>query len=363
MHFPYPLLLTSIHFSIQWGFAYIACALFPQQLGTERVANMTWKEWATISIPCGMVTALDIGLSNLSLVTITLTFYTMVKSSTPIFVLFWAYVFKIEPITWKLIGVIIVIAAGEFLTVYGEVDFVVHGFVLCSLASILSGARWTLVQLKLKQLDPPLQSTVVTMKLLAPSMFWSMFLLSMVIEKPWVILKKSENIKELAPVFLLGLFGGAFAVFMILCEFYLILRANAIILMIGGVVKELTTIILGVSIFGDKLNILNTTGVCIVFSGVILYKIVFHMEKKNSDTNDMQAVPTIDDSSSDEEVLFVDEDDEIQTGEIHHGNSKKIDNGQSSTSPAYSLELAEHQDKDESETQHRLSKRQSRTLT
>jgi solute carrier family 35 protein C2 len=348
MHFPCPLLLTSIHFSIQWGVAHIACALFPQQLGTERVSNMTWKEWASISIPCGLVTSLDVGLSNLSLVSITLTFYTMVKSSTPIFVLFWAYIFKIERITWHLIGVIIVIAAGEFLTVYGEVDFVVHGFVLCLLASILSGARWTLVQLKLKQMDPPLQSTIVTMKLLAPSMFWSMFLLSMIIERPWIKLKDEKNTEELTKVFLLGLVGGAFAIFMILCEFYLILRANAIILMIGGVVKELTTIILGVSIFGDKLNILNTTGVCIVFSGVILYKIVFHMEKKNSETNDMEAIPTTDESSSDEEVLFVDEDDEIKTGEIHNGNS---------------LELAEHQNDDESETQHRLSKRQSRTLT
>jgi solute carrier family 35 protein C2 len=170
----------------------------------------------------------------------------------------------------------------------------------------------------------------------------------MIIERPWIKLKDEKNTEELTKVFLLGLVGGAFAIFMILCEFYLILRANAIILMIGGVVKELTTIILGVSIFGDKLNILNTTGVCIVFSGVILYKIVFHMEKKNSETNDMEAIPTTDESSSDEEVLFVDEDDEIKTGEIHNGNS---------------LELAEHQNDDESETQHRLSKRQSRTLT
>merc|ERR1711907_130961 len=117
MHFPCPLLLTSIHFAIQWVFAQTACAIFPEQLGLERVANMTWKEWANTSIPCGIVTALDIGLSNLALVSITLTFYTMVKSSTPIWVLFWAYLFKIERITWPLIGVIAVIATGEFLTV------------------------------------------------------------------------------------------------------------------------------------------------------------------------------------------------------------------------------------------------------
>jgi len=347
MHFPCPLLLTSIHFSIQWGFAHTLCSLFPQKLGTERVSDLTWKEWASISIPCGLVTALDVGLSNLSLVSITLTFYTMVKSSTPIFVLFWAYVFKVERITWQLVGVIIVIAMGEFLTVYGEADFVLRGFILCLTASVLSGARWTLVQLKLKQLDPPLGSTIVTMKLLAPSMFWGMLILSLIIERPWITLKNEENIDELFRVFLLGLLGGVFAVSMILCEFYLILNSSAIIMMIGGVVKELTTIIIGVSVFEDQLNIINMTGVSIVFLGVILYKVVFHLEKKkNRETNDMEAVPTFDDVSSSDEFAFIDEDNEIdngaQTGDTKRRNNTVVDIDEHSTS-GYSLELAEHQ--------------------
>jgi solute carrier family 35 protein C2 len=213
-------------------------------MGTERVDRMSWREWASISIPCGLVTALDVGLSNLSLVTITITFYTMVKSSTPIFVLGWAYVFGIEKITWRLIGVIMVIAAGEFLTVVGEVDFVLHGFVLCMVASVLSGARWTLVQLKLQSLDPPLKTTIVTMKLLAPSMFFGMLFISLAVEKPWTKFA-NENSEEISQIFVLGIIGGLLAVSMVLCEFYLILHANAIILMIGGVMKEMMTIMIG----------------------------------------------------------------------------------------------------------------------
>ncbi len=207
---------------------------------------MTWKEWASISIPCGLVTALDVGLSNLSLVTITITFYTMVKSSTPIFVLGWAYIFGIEKITWRLIGVIMVIAAGEFLTVAGEVDFVLHGFLLCLIASVLSGARWTLVQLKLQNLDPPLKSTIVTMKLLAPSMFFGMLFISLVVERPWnKFLHTEDNLAEISRIICLGLLGGILAVSMVLCEFNLILNATAIILMIGGVIKEMVTILIG----------------------------------------------------------------------------------------------------------------------
>ena len=207
---------------------------------------MTWSDWALVSVPCGLVTALDVGLSNLSLVSITITFYTMVKSSTPIFVLGWAYVFGIERITWRLIGVILVIAAGEFLTVLGEVDFVLHGFLLCLAASVLSGARWTLVQLKLQNLDPPLKTTIVTMKLLSPSMFFGMLFISMVVERPWNKFSADDgNDSELIRILLLGMVGGLLAVAMVLCEFYLILHASAIILMIGGVIKEMTTIMIG----------------------------------------------------------------------------------------------------------------------
>ncbi|KAG7365026.1 triose-phosphate transporter family protein [Nitzschia inconspicua] len=309
MHFPCPLFLTSIHFSIQWAFSHIACACFPQALGAERIDMMSWKEWASISVPCGLVTALDVGLSNLALVTISLTFYTMVKSSTPVFVLGWAYLFNIERISWPLIGVIVVIASGEFLTVYGEVYFVLHGFLLCLIASILSGARWTLVQLKLQQLDPPLKSTIVTMKLLAPSMFWSMLLISLAVERPWTkLMDADDNFKDLATIFLLGLLGGTFAVFMILCEFYLILKASAVILMIGGVIKELTTIVIGVFFFGDRLNATNTTGVCVVFSGVILYKVVFHLEKRVKEQQSMEAIPVEDD---DDDIDFM--EDELVT--------------------------------------------------
>ena len=246
MGFPCPLLLTSIHFLIQWFLSHLACAVFPVSLGTERVSRMTWSEWASISVPCGLVTALDVGLSNLSLVTITITFYTMVKSSTPIFVLGWAYAFGIEKITSQLVGVVLVIAAGEFLTVMGEADFVLHGFLLCLSASVLSGARWTLVQLKLQNLSPPLKSSIVTMKLLAPSMFALLLCISLVIERPWTKLSAyTDNTEDLGGMVLLGLGGGLLAVAMVLCEFYLILRASAIILMIGGVIKEMTTIVIG----------------------------------------------------------------------------------------------------------------------
>jgi solute carrier family 35, member C2 len=196
------------------------------------------------------------------MVTISITFYTMIKSSTPIFVLGWAYLFGIERITWSLVGVMFVIACGEFLTVAGEAEFVLNGFLMCLGASLLSGARWTLVQLKLQTIEPPIKSTIATMRLLAPSMFFTMAFTSLVIEKPWnkfqydstqdedydpsvAIDYAAQYRNELLKVLGLGAAGGCIAIMMILCEFYLILHSSAVILMIGGVIKEMITIMIG----------------------------------------------------------------------------------------------------------------------
>jgi solute carrier family 35 protein C2 len=171
----------------------------------------------------------------------------MVKASTPIFVLLWAYLLGIERITSSLIMVVLVIALGEFLTVAGEIHFNVVGFFMCLSASVLSGARWTLVQLKLKTLQPPLKTTIATMRVLSPSMFFSLIFVSLIVERPWITLREGyfETVGLGLHTIGMALIGAFFAIAMILCEFYLIMRANAIILMLGGVIKEMITIIVG----------------------------------------------------------------------------------------------------------------------
>jgi hypothetical protein len=164
-----------------------------------------------------------------------------------------------------------------------------------------------------------------------------MLLISMVVERPWIKLKEHDNLDEIKLAFTLGLVGGFFAVFMILCEFYLILKASAIILMIGGVIKELTTIMIGVSFFGDKLNVINTTGVCVVFSGVLMYKVVFHMEKTNKDKAAMEPVPT---EELEEEMDFAAESlvEQVPSKSLYRDSRDKDSNG--------SLEVYEDEPKD-----------------
>lgn len=326
MAFPCPLLMTSVHFSVQWLFSYLVTKKYSEQLGGEQLDNMSWGTYLWVAIPCGLVTSFDVGLSNLALVRITLTFYTMVKSSSPIFVVLSAFLFGIEKITWALILTVIIITVGEFLTVMGEVEFDLIGFILVLSAAVLSGMRWTLVQLQLESLQPRLKSTLATMRILSPFMFISMLFLSICFEEPWKQFGKHfddltrsrelgdnqtdlqlqmclngteipesysyfDNQTDALWTLAIALFGASLAICMILCEFYLIMNSSAVVLMIGGVCKELTTIMLGVAIFGDKMNFVNVLGCAVVFSGVLLYKLSLHMSKNEKiyDTVDVDS--------------------------------------------------------------------------
>lgn len=96
--------------------------------------------------PCALATSLDIGLSNLSLKTITLSFYSMCnsktchighevltfiqamcKSSTLAFVLVFAFLFRLEKPSIKLICIILIIIVGVLLMVSDETEFELVG--------------------------------------------------------------------------------------------------------------------------------------------------------------------------------------------------------------------------------------------
>ena len=265
--------MTCFHFFCQWIFSSLLTTYFPN-LGGDQVSAMSWSTFLRISIPCGLVTSLDVGFSNMALARITLSFYTMVKASSPIFTVAFAFALGIERFSFTLIWIVLIIVAGELLSALGEgVEFDRIGFFLILTASALSGLRWTIVQKILSNVHPPLRTTFALMRIVSPSMFVSMLLFVVSYEKPWGaydyatnstmtgtrLLEDTINTDEgevkSGPYFynshvffsFIGLagFGAILAITMIVFEFYLIMKSSAIVLMIGGVLKEIITIVIG----------------------------------------------------------------------------------------------------------------------
>src|SRR6266498_5884351 len=88
--FQFPLFTTSLHMLVQFCLASLILYVFPRFRPVPPPSTssmdppkplMTRFFYITRLVPCGTATSLDIGLGNMSLRFITLTFYTMCKSS------------------------------------------------------------------------------------------------------------------------------------------------------------------------------------------------------------------------------------------------------------------------------------------
>ncbi|KAL3681433.1 hypothetical protein R1sor_024389 [Riccia sorocarpa] len=118
------------------------------------LVDITWKDYCVRVVPTALATALDIDLTNVSLVFISC------KSGAPVFLLRFQVSFGAEDVlkmktvretpSYKLLGIMLIISFGALLTVAKETEFNVAGFILIMAAAIMSGFRSIVTQLLLQ---------------------------------------------------------------------------------------------------------------------------------------------------------------------------------------------------------------------
>jgi len=280
--FPYPLFVTCLHMWIQFALATFVRFTWPATFRPEGRPNV--PDYCKKAVPTAVSTAVDIGFSNWSLKLITLSLYTMVKSSTLVFVLIFAFLFRLESPSIRLILVVLFIFAGVFLSVAAETTIVVPGLVLILIASACAGLRWSLTQVLLKK-SPKMgmNNPAATLFWLTPSMGITLAIISMVLEGWGNVFRlpffESDQLLKTIGIFV---FPGCLAFCMVLSEYYIILRTGVVPMSIAGIFKEVMTLSASAYIFGDHLNPVNLTGVVITFLGIGVF--VYHKYRKSLDS-------------------------------------------------------------------------------
>ncbi|OCH92509.1 TPT-domain-containing protein [Obba rivulosa] len=279
-NFPYPFFVTTLHMLIQFSLAATLRFTFPQHFRPKRSPSR--PDYIRKAVPTGITTALDVGSSNVSLKYITLSFYTMCKSSSLIFVLFFAFLFKLETFSLRLVGVIALIFLGVVLMVATETHFILSGFLLVISASALGGLRWSLTQLLLRNKNMGLNHPVATLFWLSPIMAVTLGIISMLVDG-WIEVFSSHffvgDAWQLVKTGFFLISPGVLAFCMVLSEYYILQRAGVVPMSIAGIAKEVTTISISAWFFGDQLTPLNITGVAITACGICLF--TYHKYRKS----------------------------------------------------------------------------------
>lgn len=313
LDFHFPLFITSIHMLVQFSLASLVLYLMPQfrpkrpqstttsapggsysRIGEdeEQITQATSKPkplmtpWFYLSriAPCGTATAMDIGLGNFSLRFISLTFYTMCKSSVLAFVLLFAFLFRLEKPTVKLCAVIGVMTVGVIMMVAGETEFKPLGFFLVMFASFCSGFRWSLTQILLLR-NPATSNPFSSILFLTPVMFLALFILALPIEGPANAIEGFRVLCEARGTFfsiLLLLFPGTLAFMMVAAEFALIKRTSVVTLSVCGIFKEVLTISAASMTFGDTLSAINISGLVVTIAAIAAYNWIKYAKMKKT---------------------------------------------------------------------------------
>ena len=117
----FPLLVTSLHIFLKVPACRLCMYIFS-------VPTVKWSGARGVRVlllevmPSGVATAADIGLSNLSYLFITVTYYTIIKSSVPIWIMAFSAFYGLLKLRASLVGVILCIVGGIVLTTLHEGD-------------------------------------------------------------------------------------------------------------------------------------------------------------------------------------------------------------------------------------------------
>jgi solute carrier family 35 protein C2 len=194
----------------------------------------------------------------------------MVKSGAPVFVLLFAFLFKLEKPSWLLSISIAIICLGVAVMVANETGFHLGGYLKIQAATILSGLRWTLTQILLKNADLGLNNPLATSLVLAPVISILAFTWALFGEGLGTLLasKQFDTWQSGAIIILSLLGGGVIAFLMITVEFQLICSTSVVTLSVAGICKEILTIGGSMLVFGDIVTSNMAVGLIISLFGI-----------------------------------------------------------------------------------------------
>ncbi|XP_052206339.1 probable sugar phosphate/phosphate translocator At1g06470 isoform X2 [Diospyros lotus] len=317
-NFPAPMLMNTIHFSMQAILSNAITWFWSQRFRPS--VPMSWRDYFSRVVPTALGTAFDINLSNASLVFISVTFATMCKSASPIFLLIFAFAFRLESPSFKLLGIILVISIGILLTVAKETEFDFWGFIFVMLAAVMSGFRWTMTQILLQKEVYGLENPLTLMSYVTPIMAMATALLSLIID-PWDEFRKNSYFNSswhIIRTCLLMLLGGTLAFFMVLTEYILVSVTSAVTVTIAGVVKEAVTILVAVFYFHDQFTWLKGVGLITIMVGVSLFNWYKYQKLQKGESGDHNVAAST--SVPAKYVILEEMDDEEEDGPVNLNN-------------------------------------------
>jgi len=266
LDFHYPIILTSVHLV----FATIMTQLlarFTTLLDGRKRVKMTGRVYLRAIVPIGAAFSMSLICGNLTYLYLSVSFIQMIKAFTPVAVLVIGWVLQVDKVDLKKLGNVALIVIGVALASFGEIDFVLIGFLYQLGGIVFEATRICMVE-KLLNGDEFKMDPLVSLYYFAPVCA----AMNVVIALLWEVPKCT--MAEVYGVGLWTFFLNALVAFALNCSVvFLIGRTSGLVLTLCGVLKDIMLVAFSVLVWGTPMSGLQAFGYSIAICGMLYYKL------------------------------------------------------------------------------------------
>ena len=237
---------------------------------------------------------MQVGFSNLALVTLAVSLQTMVRSAMPVCVLLISFCFGLRAVELRLVLIVVVVSAGTALITAGvraDAEFAWAGFFWIVVSMLCGGSRLCLSQVLLQNAKPPVEKLTLLYHMLPIcSLALVPFFLVLEYEAVSLHFREVDDAAGLACK-LVGVvvLWAALGLTLVYVELTLIGMTSSLTFSICATCKELMLVGLATVINGDRLSPKNLFGFGVSLSGVLAYKYIMYQERQQKQQAELEA--------------------------------------------------------------------------
>ncbi|KAK5116928.1 hypothetical protein LTR62_006649 [Meristemomyces frigidus] len=264
--FHYPITLTTWHL----GFATLMTQLlarFTTVLDSRKKVPMTGRIYLNKIMPIGVMFSLSLICGNLTYLYLSVSFIQMLKATMPIAVLLTSWTLRVSEPSLKTLGNVSLIVVGVVIASFGEIQFVLIGFMFQVGGIVFEAIRLVMVQQLLSgaefKMDP-----LVSLYYFAPACALMNGLTALFFEIPKMSLADIERVGYVT------LLANAMIAFLLnVSVVFLIGKTSSLVMTLSGVLKDILLVACSMLIFRDPVSPLQGFGYSIALCGLVYYKL------------------------------------------------------------------------------------------
>ncbi|GAA6017019.1 hypothetical protein JCM11491_006131 [Sporobolomyces phaffii] len=263
LNFPYPITLTTFHLVYAAIATRIMRRFTPLLDGLDNV-EITWQRWYSNIVPIGALFSGSLIFNNLAYTTLSVPFIQMLKAFTSVAVMGLSVLMGLEQFSKRTAITVVAISFGVMIASYGEVNFVLGGFLSQCIGIAFEATRLVAIQKLLQglRMDP-----LVSLYYYAPVCAAFNAVLIPLFEG---FTPLSEILPTVGPFTLflncnIALLLNISVVFLIGC-------ASSLILTLSGVLKDILLVTGAVFLFGNVVTLTQCFGYGVALVGLFIFK-------------------------------------------------------------------------------------------